>query len=234
MRPLVPGEPPRAQARLAGALYLLIIILGLTGELAIRSALVVPEDPLATAANILAAEWPFRLAFAFDAAMALSDAVLAVLLYVILRPAGAALALAAMVLRLIQTAILAANLLNQHAALLILTGDRPELAAPEALAFLFLDLHAHGYDLGLIFFGASSLALGALIFRSGYLPRVLGILIAGAGAVYLAGSGIRFLAPGYSDAFMAAYLLPVVAETALAIWLLLKGVERDGWRRATA
>lgn len=219
---------PQPEARLAGLLYLAIIAAGLSAELGIRATLIVPGDPSATAANILAREGLFRLSLGLDVAMGLSDAAVAVLLYVLLRPAGPVLALAAMVFRLVQTAILGANLMNQQAALLALTGPAapPE---PEALALLLLATQSHGYDLARFFFGVASVLTGALIFRSGYLPRTLGLLLAAAGAVYLAGSALRFLAPALSDAFAPAYAVTLLAETALALWLLARGVNAAGW-----
>ena len=72
--------------------------------------------------------------------------------------------------------------------------------------------------LGLVFFGISSLATAMLLARAG--PRVLSALIAAAGLVYLAGSGLRILAPALTDSFSPAYLVAIVAETAMTIWLL--------------
>ncbi|MDH3263081.1 MAG: DUF4386 domain-containing protein [Paracoccaceae bacterium] len=221
------SRTPQFEARLAGLLYLLIIAAGLTAELGIRAQLIVPGDPAATATSILAREGLFRLSLGLDVAMGLSDAGLAVLLYVLLRPAGPTLALMAMVFRLVQTAILGANLLNQQAALIALTGPAP--ADPEALALLMLSTQSHGYDLALFFFGVASLMTGALIFRSGYLPRSLGLLLAAAGAVYLTGSALRFLAPALSAGFAPAYGVTLLAETGLALWLLARGVNATAW-----
>jgi hypothetical protein len=219
---------PEREARLAGVLYLVIIAAGLGAEVGIRATLIAPGDPAATAANILAREGLFRLSLALDVAMGLSDAGLAVLLFVLLRPAGPTLALTAMVFRLVQTAILGANLLNQQAALLALTGPAP--AEPEALALLMLATQSAGYDLALFFFGVASVMLGVLIFRSGYLPRGLGVLLAAAGAVYLTGSALRFLAPTLWEVFAPAYGVTILAETALALWLVLRGVDAAAWR----
>lgn len=218
-------SPPQVAARTAGLLYVLIIALGLWSEVFVRSALVVPGDPAATAGNVLASEGLFLLSFAADTGMAVSDVALAVLLFVLLRPVSPVLALMAMAFRLVQAAILGMNLLNQHMVLLVLTSAGPSTGTgPEALALLFATAQSHGYDLALIFFGVNSLLTGYLIARSGYLPRLLGLLVAAAGLVYLAGSTLLFLTPQWSDLFAPAYLLPVVAETSLAGWLLVRGV----------
>jgi hypothetical protein len=93
----------------------------------------------------------------------------------------------------------------------------------QSLAYLFLELHSHGYDLGLILFGVHCLLLGYLIVRSGYFPRLIGGLTVAAGMVYLIGSYTRFLAPDYADAVQPAYAIAVIAEVSLCLWLLLKG-----------
>ncbi|APZ52111.1 DUF4386 domain-containing protein [Salipiger abyssi] len=212
---------PRATARFAGLLYLLIILLGLSGELALRGPLLVPGDALATAERILAAPGLLRLSVAADTLMALADVALAVLLYLLLRPVNGAVALMAMVFRLVQAALIALSLLFLHGALLAL--DRAGDAAAET-ALLATELHAHGYDLGLVFFGINSLLTGWLLLRSGYVPRALGVLLGLAGLVYVSGSALRFLAPALSEAFAPAYLLPVIAETAFCLWLLIRGL----------
>ena len=227
---------PQPAARAAGALYVIIIVCGVFGELAVRASLIAPGDPAATAANIRASEHLFRLGFAADAVMAVSDAAVAVLLFVLLRPAGAVLALMATVFRLVQTAILGGNLLNHHAALVALDATGPlggvDAATREALALFSLEVQGDGYDLGLIFFGVCSVLVGVLIWRSRFLPRLLGAAVIAAGAVYLIGSALVFLAPGAADAFTPAYAVPLVAETALALWLLIRGVDVARWLAA--
>lgn len=240
--PLMPRNPtpidPQACARLAGLLYLMIVVLGLSAELVIRGTLVVPGDPAATAQNVLAQPLLFRLGLAADAVMALCDVALAVLLYVLLRPVGPVLSLMAMVFRLVQTAILGANLLNPSQALLLLEKGPAlggfDMAQLGTLAQLSLDAHGLGYDLGLLFFGISCLCLGVLLIRARYFPRALGPLVAAAGAVYLAGSALRLLAPALSDAFAPAYALPLLAELSFCLWLLLRGIDRQRWQEAVA
>ncbi|MCA1285474.1 DUF4386 domain-containing protein [Salipiger bermudensis] len=214
-----PLAAPMGAARLAGALYLLIILLGLTSEVALRGSLIMPGDAVATAEAILAQPGTLRLSLAADTVMALADVALAVLLYLLLRPVSGALALMAMVFRLVQAALIAMSLLFQYGALLILQGD----GAPEA-AMLALELHGHGYDLGLVFFGVNSLLTGWLLVLSGFVPKLLGWLIAAAGVVYILGSAILFMAPAMADLFAPAYLLPVLSETAFCLWLLIRGL----------
>lgn len=214
----------RALLLLAGLAYVVIIVAGIWSEGFVRTGLIMPGDAAGTAAAIAANEMLFRFSIAADMIMALADVALAVLLYALLRPHGAVLALLAMVLRLVQAAIIGANLVNQQAALLALGGGEPD----EALALLHLGMQSHGYDFGLVFFGACSLALAVLILRSGWIPRALGWLIGAAGVVYLTGSFLRILAPHLSEGFAFAYIVPVLAETGFALWLVQAGLRSRG------
>jgi hypothetical protein len=215
-------------ARLAGLLYLIIIVCGIFSEVALRGPLVDFADAGSTATAILGALDAYRLSIAADIVMAIADAGLAILLFVLFRPVAPGLALAAMVFRLIQSVMIGVNLMNMQAALLLIAGgqDLSGLASgtAEALALLFLNMHAHGYDLGLIFFGINSLMTGALIWRSGLVHKSIGLGVALAGAVYLVGSSLRFFAPELYGLFAAAYIVPVVTETAFCVALLLVGL----------
>ncbi len=223
MPALAPDTELAARSRLAGLLYALIILAGLGAELGIRAQLVLPGDPAGTTAAILGAPGRFRLGIAADILMAVCDAGLAILLYLMFRRVAPALALAAMVFRLLQTALIAANLMAMQTGLLLLT-DAPGLsrAAAEPLALVLFEAHAHGYDLGLIFFGICSLMTGALVWRSGVFARAFGAGLAAAGCVYLIGSGLRFLQPDLVSAFAPAYGVAVIAETAFCARLLLQ------------
>jgi hypothetical protein len=207
--------------RLAGLFYFIIIVAGLGAELGLRGPLIDLADADATARAILAAHGKFRVAIAADMLMALCDAGLAILLYLIFRAVSLGLALSAMVFRLIQTVLIAANLMTMQTAWLLISGANG-LADADSLALLFLDLHGHGYDLGLVFFGINSLIMGALVWRSGLFARGYGVGLAIAGVVYLVGSGLRFFAPELSSAFAPAYGLSIIAETAFCLRLLFQ------------
>ncbi|MGS4947471.1 DUF4386 domain-containing protein [Meridianimarinicoccus sp. RP-17] len=207
------------RARLSGLLYLVIIVTGLGAELGLRGPLIDLSDADATAAAILAAPGRFRLAIAADLVMALSDAGLAILLYLIFRTMAPGLALSAMVFRLVQAVLIAASLMALLTAWLVLTRAEGLADAP-TLALVFLDLHAHGYDLGLVFFGVNSLMMGLLVWHSGIFAKVFGAGLALAGLVYLTGSGLRLLAPEWSPVFAPAYALTILAETAFCLRLL--------------
>ena len=211
--------------RSAGLLYLAIILLGLGAELLVRAPLA-GLDPEAMAAAIRDGALPFRLSILSDAAMVACDVALALVLFLLFRKTDEALAAAAAAFRLIQAAVIAANLSVQHAALLWAEAGEAQMAA------LAMASHAAGYDLGLIFFGLNGLLTGVLILRSGLVARWIGLAISAAGLVYLAGSGLRVVAPVAAEAFMPAYLIAIVAETAFAVALLRGGLRRQSGRLA--
>lgn len=203
----------RAAALPAGLLYLGIILLGISAEAALRGPLIDWSSDTATAQAIAANLGQFRLSILFDLTMAAFDIALAVMFFTMLRPVGDTLALAAMVFRLMQAAIIGGNVLALWAASTA-TTPLPDLAR-----------HAAGYDLGLFFFAINSALMAVLLLRAGA-PRLIGLGIGAAGLVYMAGSLTRFLAPALNATMQPAYLVPVVAETALMVWLLTRGLRR--------
>jgi hypothetical protein len=223
--------PDRA-ARIAGFGYLVIIVAGIFAEVAVRSQLIVPGDATATAANITASEQLFRTGIASDLVMLTFDVVVAVALYVLFRPVSRLLSLLAVAFRLVHAAVYGVTLLNLLAVLLLLGGaEHLTVFAPEqlhALATVLLGVHANGYALGLVFFGFHCLVLGFLVFRSGFLPRILGILLFVAAAGYLTDGFAHVLLPGYGDLagilFVIVFAPALVAELSLCLWLLFKGV----------
>lgn len=211
--PLSPG-----QVRFAGLCYLVIILCGVGSEVALRGPLIDFGSADGTAQAILAQTMRFRLSIMADVMMALADVALAILLYWMFRLVSAGLALTAMIFRLLQAGLIAAGLLNLQAAVLLLQSGAMDDSA--GLALTFIELHAYGYDLGLIFFGVNCLLTAILIVRSGFVPRVLGVGIGLSGLVYLSGSILRFVAPDLHGIVAPAYVVPLVAETAFCLWLL--------------
>ncbi len=232
-----PDLDPRRLARVAGVLYLVIIACGLFSELVVRGAVIVPGDAAATAANILAAEALFRLGIASDLMMVLADVGIAIALYVLFAPVSRTLSAAAAAFRLTQAAVLALNLLYQLAALLVLRhGGALSAFDPEqldALALLLLELHRYGYLLALVLFAGNLVVTGHLLYRSGFLPRTLGVLSVLAAAGYLIDTLMFVLLAGYDGAVSDVVLAPAfLFEIGFAAWLLIKGVDATAWRRA--
>lgn len=201
-------------------------------EMAVRSNLIVTGDAAATADKIMTSESLFRLGFVGDLAMIMADVAIALLFYALLRPVSHVLALMAAFFRLAQAAALGINLLNMFFALQLLGGADylGTLSADQsnALALMFLDAHAAGYRLALVFFGFSILILGYLLVKSDYFPRILGYGMFVASVIYVADSVAYFMLSNYVDyeaVFDALLSGPVVlAELSLCAWLLWKGV----------
>lgn len=200
-----------AQARFAGLCYLIIILCGVGSEVALRGPLIDLGSAEVTARSIGAETMRFRLSILADVVMALADAALAILLFLMFRSVSPGLALSALVFRLLQSGLIAAGLLNLQAALLVINADQ---------SLSFITLHAYGYDLGLIFFGVNCLLTAHLIVNSGFVPRLLGLGIGMSGLVYLTGSTLRFAAPDLHSFAAPAYFVPLIAETAFCLWLI--------------
>jgi hypothetical protein len=216
-------------ARTAGVLYLVLVVVGLFSEATLRGRLVEPEDAAATASNVLGSEGLFRAVVAANIVSNLCEVALTVILYLLFRPVSGAVSLLAAAFRLVLLPIFALNLLNLVAALLILRGD-VRVSGAEALALLFLRLQHYGYAIGLVFFGMNCLAMGYLLMRSSHVATALGVLLGVAGLGYIANSSLHLLIPGYGGAATVALLAPAfVAEVWFCLSLLVKGGGAEEW-----
>jgi hypothetical protein len=217
-----------SSARTAGVLYLIIIICGLFAEVGVRSQLIEPGDPAATAQNIIGSPMLFRAGLAADVVMFTADVALAIVLYQLFKPLNRTLSMLAAAFRITQTAVIGLNLLNMFQAVRIVDdADYLNVFADgqaDALALLYLDAHKYGYLLGLAFFGASTLVIGYLALASRQMPRPLGVLLGLAGAGYLVDTFSFLLIPGYDGSASPIVLAPaLIAEVWFALWLLTKG-----------
>lgn len=143
----------------------------------------------------------------------------------LLKPVNKNIALLFVPLATASVAILCLNLLNQF-AILILLNDASFLAAfgavqLNALVMLFADLQYYGYYIAQISFGLWLVPLGYLVIKSGFLPKILGILLIIATLGHLSGFFAAFLLPGYES---FADLVEVL-EIPFGLWLLAKGVQ---------
>lgn len=227
-----PATTATWKARLAGVLYV-VVFASAYAEIA-RSGLIVSGDAGATSASILASEGLFRLTIAADAVAIAAYVGVAVLLYGLLRPAGRTLSLMAAAYGLVGGVMMAANLLNQLEALVLLTGGdylgavpRPQLQAEVLSA---LRLHTFGYTLTGIFFGLHLLFWGVLIARSMFLPRLLGWLLVVGGTCYVLNAFCVLLAPSLAGSLYPFSMAPgAISEIALTLWLLARGLNGSRW-----
>jgi hypothetical protein len=226
---------PQVYARTGGVLYLIIIAAGLFAEAFVRERLVVPTDAATTAANITAHEFLFRLGIAADLATYVCAVALTAILYALLKPVDANVALVMLIFNLVQDAIGGLNALNTYRPLQLLKGaDYLKAFTPEqlqAMALVSLRAHAVGFGIALIFFGCSCLALGYLTFQSRFLPKTVGVLMAVAGASYLVNSVALIVSSRLSSILFPSILVPAfIGELAFALWLTLKGVNEPKWQ----
>lgn len=222
-------------ARFAGLLYLLIFAGGIFAQFIVRQCLIVPADAVTTADNIVAAEAVFRMGIGGDLLMLLSDVALAVVFYFLLRPVSNALAMLAAVFRLTQAAVIGSSLVNLFYALNLLHSPALLTGVGAEQLLLYLNAHAIGYAVAMIFFGINCLLTGYLVFRSGYFPKVLGILLVIAGLAYLSDSFAQVLLTDYAayKALFESVAIPlaVVGEFAMTLWLLIRGVNVQAHER---
>src|SRR5262245_24709665 len=229
------GASPRLKARIAGALWLIIIVAASFAEFFVRGRTVVDGDAAATATNILAHEPLYRLGAAAVLIYLLCDTAVALILYELLKPVNRSLSLLASFFRLAMVAILGANLLNLFAPLVLLKGT-PSLTVfkadqLQALALVSLKLYEQVFWIAMLFFGFHCLLIGYLIYRSTFLPRIVGALMVVAGLCYLTHSFANVLSPALAVPLFT-YLMPLVlpGELSLTLWLLAIGVNVQRWK----
>jgi hypothetical protein len=229
---------PLRYARLAGFLYLIIIVGGAFAELGVRQRLFVARDAAATAANILANEQLYRWGFVAQLVPLLCNMFLAVIFYELLKIVNRRIAMAVVCCSLVGSAIEGAGLLTHFAPLTLLLrgptlGVDPGLL--QAQAYMSLSLQSVGFSVALTFFGCTCIARGWLLFRSGFFPRFIGVFLAIEGVCYLINSFGNFLAPAYAARIFDVLLVAGLAEVLLCLWLLVRGVNVVKWHeRATA
>lgn len=227
---------PKVYARMGGLAYLIIIVTGAMGEIFIRSKIIVPGDDIKTTQNIAAAPLLWRIGIAGDLVMHVFDLVVGVVYYTLFKRVNKTLALLSLLFGLIQTAVLVANKMNLMMPLFLLENANYSKAFTvqqlQALNSLFVKAHDYGFGFGLIFFGFECLIDGYLIFKSEFLPRILGILIFITGLCYLTNTFLLIFSPGLEGFLFPILLGPVafIGEFSMCLWLLIKGVNVKKWK----
>lgn len=226
-------------ARLAGALYLAAMPFGFFGIMYVPSVLLVPGDPAATSRNILASEWLFRSGTVSHLIGQIIFIFQVLALYRLLQPVNKNHAVLMVILVPVGIPIAFLNEVNHLAALRLLSGtDDGAFTSTQryAQAMLFLDMREYGIGVAHVFWGLWLLPLGFLVFRSVFLPRLLGILLMIGGAAHVIDAGTQLLFPGVptvSQATFAFAILAAIGELLFALWLLIKGVNVKRWQQIT-
>lgn len=217
-------------ARIAGFCYLIVIATGLFSEVCVRQTLRVTNDALATAHNIKTNEMLFRWGFVADLINFVVGIPTILIIYHFFKKSNKIILQIALALVIIQTAIIAVNLLNQITPLLLLGNDtylntlQPNQLA--TLSLLYLNIQSIGYGIGLVFFGFYCILIGYAIFKTNAIPKFIAVAYAIAGLCYLINSFTMFLSKGFANPMFVYLAIPIfIGELSLCLWLLIKGID---------
>ena len=217
---------PNKTARIAGALYLAVTFLSLFTVFFAQGSLIVPGDAAATAANIMANKRLFSIGFLSDLLVQIIHIFLTIALYKLLKPVNGNQASLMAILALIPVPIAMLNVLNQIIPMILLSGAEylAVFTADQinALVLLFLNISSYGMFIAQIFWGLWLIPLGYLVYKSGFIPKLIGALLIIGGLGYIIDFMIVFLLPNHD---VTIIILTFWGEVILPIWLLLKGVK---------
>ena len=225
---------PSTRGRILAALYLFVIIAGITAQVFIADRLVVRDDAARTAANILANKSLYRLGYTIFMLEMIAQVGVSLLFYDLLKPVNRSLARTSAVLGLTGSGIKTMARLFYYVPLILLGGasylTAIQPAQLEALALAFIKINNQGAAIAIIFFGFEGLLRGWLLFQSGFLPRFLGVLSMVSGLGWL-----TFLWPPLgSQAFIGVALFAIAGVFATSGWLFIRGVDDVKWRARAA
>jgi len=224
-------------ARITGFLYMLLIPLGVFGMLYVPNTLFVPGDISATVNNIMANQTLYSLSIVSALVTQVVQIFVVLFLYKVLKPVNKNHAVLMVVFILVAVPIAMLNENNQFAVLLLLNGAEFfgvdfltffTADQMEALVALFLGLRHTGILIAQIFWGLWLFPMGYLVFKSGFLPKVIGALLIVAGFGYLIDSFILFFIPDFGITFAQFTFL---GELLITFWLLIKGVNVEEWNK---
>jgi hypothetical protein len=219
-------------ARVAACVFLSIFFLGITTELFIRPGMIVPGDAAATVKNIVASEALFRLSLVSDLIRQILLILLPLILYKLLKLVNKTIASLMVIFALVGVSISMLNEIN-HFAVLLLASDTGYFTAFKAdqlnaLVVFFLELRKYGTNIPQIL-SIWILLLGYLVFKSGFLPRILGIMLMLGGLCYTISAVLFFLNPNFDATIFG--LFAFIEESLFYLWLLIKGVNADAWEK---
>lgn len=220
----------RQQARVAGFLYLLLALSAPIGLLYVPAKVIVSGNAAATADNVRASEWLVRVGISSELIHQIIGIFLVLALYRLFKAVNKSLARQLVILgALVTVPIVFVNVLNEIAALVLVSGtdflsvfQKPQL---DGLAYLFLHLHSQGISVVSIFWGLWLFPFGMLVMRSGFIPRVFGVLLMIAGVAYLASSFATLVVPRYAPLVSQVTSPLTVAELPIVFWLLIWGAK---------
>jgi hypothetical protein len=230
----VAEDSPRVKARIAGFLYLIIIVGGIFAQIGVRDRLVVNGDAAATAQNIVAHVLLYRLGFTVEVFYLLCNIPLTLILYDLFKVVNKKAARLLLFFSIVGTAVEGVSLLAHYAPLVFL-GKGSYLAAfttaqLQAAAYISLRMFDYGFMIALSFFGFFCISLAYLIFKSTFFPRVVGGLLAIQGTLYLTNSFAHFVSPPVGARVFPFLAVSGIAEVSFCLWLLVVGVNVQRWK----
>ena len=231
MHTRISNNSPQIYARGAAVLYIITIVAGIMAQMVIGGQVIVSGDAAATATNILANKELFQVGFSLYMLEMLCQSAQMLLFYILLNPVNRNIALMGLGIGLIGSTIKTISRLFYLAPLLVLSNPEAlqsfNTAQLQDLALLLLNINDQAAGIALIFFGVSTFVNGYLIFRSGYLPRILGVFS------MLGGLGwFTYIYPPFGNQ-MLMLILPIALMGSFSIigWLLVKGVNIERWQQ---
>ena len=228
MTNLITDITQRKAVTILRILYPIWAIVGIFSIIYVPTTLIVAEDAAATAGNILANESLFSMGIVGSLITQLILIVVVLVLYKLFKPVNKNHASLMVIFALVGVPIAMLNTLNRIAALLLLNGaDYLKVFGADqlqALMMFFLNLNEQGVIIASIFWGLWLFPLGYLIYKSGYFPRILGVLVTMAGFGYLIGSFTHFLLPNY-EAIASVLEIMTFGEVLFMGWVVLKGAK---------
>ena len=226
---------PKKIARMAGFLYLAHFVTFFFADNGVHSTAVGTVDFAATVNNIMNSEGLFRVGFVNYLLTAVFFFLAAWALYMLLNPVSKDIALLFVLLNLGGVAVWCSILFSEFAAMLLLSSiDSSKVFQADqlqAMAILFLNLYQYGFMIANLFLNLWLFPLGYLVFKSGYLPKILGILLVIDGFAMLVWFFQFFFFPGYEVISTISLAISFIAEGLLCLWLLIKGVNVEAWER---
>jgi uncharacterized membrane protein len=220
----------KREARIAGLLYLLMSITAVVSLGNVPSWVMAGGDATATAERIAASPLVYRIGIVSDLAAQILFVLLVVALFRLLKEVNRRQAALMVALVLVQVPMAFANMLMGMAPLVLLSGDDYwsvfDKAQLNALALGFLNLRGHGVRAVMALWGLWLLPFGLLVYRSGFIPRILGASLIVGCFGYLAASVTSLLFPAYARTVLPLTLL-AVGELLITLWLLIKGARNE-------
>jgi hypothetical protein len=220
-------HPTVKAARIAGAIYLALVVIGPFSLMYVPNKLIVQGDATATAANFLAHEMLFRSGVVADLIGTVIFVCLGIALYRLFRGVNQTQAWLMVSFVLVSAAVAYLNVVNDLAALILFKGgdflgvfQKPQL---ESLGMLFLRLHHQGIVINEMFWGLWLFPFGVLVYQSRFLPRILGVWLIINGFAYVIISFTGLLLPQYEGTVFNYSFPAMLGEIAIMLWLLIRG-----------